>query len=60
MAKWWLTDTQCQVMDRCLQLFGGNGYMREFPVARLFADARGQKIYGGANEIVKELIARHL
>ncbi|MFE1229141.1 acyl-CoA dehydrogenase family protein [Streptomyces sp. NPDC059442] len=60
MAKWWLTDTQCQVIDRCLQLFGGNGYMREFPIARLYADARGQKIYGGANEIMKELIARSL
>ncbi|MET9654040.1 acyl-CoA dehydrogenase family protein [Streptomyces sp. NPDC006460] len=60
MAKWWLTETQCQVIDRCLQLFGGNGYMREFPIARLYADARGQKIYGGANEIMKELIARSL
>ncbi|WP_432752522.1 acyl-CoA dehydrogenase family protein [Streptomyces sp. JL2001] len=60
MAKWWLTDTQCQVIDRCLQLFGGNGYMRELPIARLYADARGQKIYGGANEIMKELIARSL
>ncbi|MGW2558620.1 acyl-CoA dehydrogenase family protein [Streptomyces sp. NPDC001514] len=60
MAKWWLTDTQLTVIDRCLQLFGGNGYMREFPIARLYADARGQKIYGGANEIMKELIARSL
>lgn len=60
MAKWWLTDTQCQVIDRCLQLFGGMGYMRESVIARLYADARGQKIYGGANEIMKDLIARSL
>ena len=60
MAKWWLTDTQSQVIDRCLQLFGGYGYMREYPIARLYADARGQRIYGGANEIMKELIARSL
>jgi len=60
MAKWWLTDTQSQVIDRCLQLFGGYGYIREYPIARLYADARGQRIYGGANEIMKELIARSL
>jgi acyl-CoA dehydrogenase len=60
MAKWWLTDTQCQVIDRCLQLFGGTGYMRESVIARLYADARAQKIYGGANEIMKDLIARSL
>jgi acyl-CoA dehydrogenase len=58
MAKYWLTDTQCQVIDRCLQLFGGYGYMREYPIARMYADARAQRIYGGANEIMKELIAR--
>ncbi|MGW0593422.1 acyl-CoA dehydrogenase family protein [Streptosporangium sp. NPDC002607] len=60
MAKWWLSDVQCQVIDRCLQLFGGYGYMREFPIARMYADARAQKIYGGTNEIMKELIARSL
>ncbi|MFI6598650.1 acyl-CoA dehydrogenase family protein [Nonomuraea sp. NPDC050536] len=60
MAKWWLTDLQCQVVDRCLQLFGGYGYMREYLVARLWSDARVQKIYGGANEVMKELIARSL
>ncbi|GAA5078892.1 acyl-CoA dehydrogenase [Thermocatellispora tengchongensis] len=60
MAKWWLTEVQCQVIDRCLQLFGGYGYMREYPIARMYADARAQKIYGGANEVMKELIARSL
>jgi len=60
MCKWWLTHVQCEVIDRCLQLFGGYGYMREYPIARLYADARAQKIYGGTNEIQKELIARSL
>jgi acyl-CoA dehydrogenase len=60
MAKWWLTEQQCQVIDRCLQLFGGYGYMREYPIARLYEDARVQKIYGGANEIMKDIIARSL
>ncbi|MCZ4076855.1 acyl-CoA dehydrogenase family protein [Rhodococcus sp. H36-A4] len=60
MAKYWTTDVQCQVVDRCLQLFGGNGYMREYPIAEMYANARAQRIYGGANEIMKELIARSL
>ena len=60
MAKWWLSDLQNEVVDRCLQLFGGYGYMREYLISRLYADARAQKIYGGANEIMKELIARSL
>lgn len=60
MCKWWLTHVQCEVIDRCLQLFGGYGYMQEYPIARLYCDARAQKIYGGANEIQKELIARSL
>ncbi|BEG74743.1 acyl-CoA dehydrogenase family protein [Achromobacter xylosoxidans] len=60
MAKWWCTDQQCKVVDECLQLFGGYGYMTEYPIARLYADARVQRIYGGANEIMKELIARRL
>ena len=60
MAKWWTTEQQCEVTDRCLQLFGGYGYMAETPIARLWADARVQKIYGGANEIMKDLIARTL
>ncbi|MGF6889365.1 acyl-CoA dehydrogenase [Nocardia sp. GAS34] len=60
MCKWWLTDVQCQVIDRCLQLHGGYGYMTEYTIARLYADARAQRIYGGTNEIQKELIARSL
>ncbi len=60
MAKWWLTEQQCVVIDRCLQLFGGYGYMREYPIARMYADARVQKIYGGSNEIMKDIIARNL
>ncbi|WP_439687520.1 Acryloyl-CoA reductase (NADH) [Cupriavidus oxalaticus] len=60
MAKWWCTEQQCRVTDECLQLFGGYGYMAEYPIARLYADSRVQKIYGGANEIMKELIARKL
>ncbi|MFI6603657.1 acyl-CoA dehydrogenase family protein [Nonomuraea sp. NPDC050536] len=60
MAKWWLSQNQCDVTDRCLQLFGGYGYMREYLVSRLYADARAQKIYGGTNEVMKDLIARSL
>jgi acyl-CoA dehydrogenase len=60
MAKWWCTEQQCRVTDECLQLFGGYGYMVEYPIARLYADARVQKIYGGTNEIMKDLIARGL
>ncbi len=60
MAKWWLTDMQCQVIDECLQLFGGYGYMRDYPIAQMYADARVQRIYAGSNEIMKEIIARTL
>ncbi len=60
MAKWWVTDLQCKVIDRCLQLFGGYGYMNEYPIARMWRDARVQRIYGGTNEIMKVLIARTL
>jgi len=60
MAKWWLTELQCQVTDRCLQLFGGYGYMKDYLISRLYADARVQKIYGGANEVMKDVIARSL
>ncbi|MFD6673665.1 acyl-CoA dehydrogenase family protein [Rhodococcus zopfii] len=60
MAKWWLTEQQCQVVDRCLQLFGGYGYMREYPIARMYEDARIQKVYAGTNEIMKDIIARSL
>jgi acyl-CoA dehydrogenase len=60
MAKWWGTQKQCEIVDECLQFFGGYGYMLEYPIARFYADARVQKIYGGTNEIMKELIARTL
>jgi acyl-CoA dehydrogenase len=60
MAKYWVTDMQCQVVDRCVQLFGGYGYMLEYPIAQMFIDGRAQRIYGGANEVMKELIARSL
>ncbi len=60
MAKWWLTDMQCQVVDECLQLHGGYGYMREYPIAQMYADSRVQRIYGGSNEIMKEIIARSM
>lgn len=60
MAKWWTTDAQCRVIDECLQLFGGYGYMTEYPIARMYADARVQKIYAGTNEVMKLLIARTL
>jgi acyl-CoA dehydrogenase len=58
MAKWWCTEQQCKVTDDCLQLFGGYGYIAEYPIARMYADSRVQRIYGGANEIMKDLIAR--
>jgi len=58
MAKYWCTDLQCKVMDECVQLFGGYGYMWEYPITRAYADARVQRIYGGTNEIMKEVIAR--
>ncbi len=60
MAKNWTTDLQCKVMDECVQLFGGYGYMWEYPITRGFADARVTRIYGGTNEIVKEVITRSL
>jgi len=58
MAKYWLTDTQGEVLDECLQLHGGYGFMQEYDVAEMWTDARVQRIYGGTNEIMKELIAR--
>jgi alkylation response protein AidB-like acyl-CoA dehydrogenase len=58
MAKYWTSDLQCKVMDECLQLHGGYGYMWEYPIARAYADARVQRIYGGTNEIMKEVISR--
>ncbi|GIF38283.1 acyl-CoA dehydrogenase family protein [Actinoplanes xinjiangensis] len=60
MAKLYLTEGQCEVVDRCLQIFGGYGYTTEYPIAKMYADARVQKIYGGTNEIMKELISRVL
>ena len=60
MAKYWLTDLQCKIVDECLQLHGGYGYMNEYPIARMYRDARVQRIYGGTNEIMKLLIARSL
>jgi alkylation response protein AidB-like acyl-CoA dehydrogenase len=59
-AKWWCTDLQGRAIDRCLQLFGGYGYMSEYPIARAYADARVTRIYGGANEIMKEIVGRSL
>jgi len=60
MAKYWLTDLENKIIDRCLQLFGGFGYMAEYPIARMYRDSRVQRIYGGTNEIMKVLIARTL
>ena len=60
MAKYWCSEKQAETADECLQLHGGYGYMEEYPIARMFVDARIQKIYGGANEIMKVIIARSL
>ncbi len=60
MAKWWITDMQQKVLDECVQLHGGYGYMEEYLVCRMFADSRVQRIYGGTNEIMKEVISRAL
>jgi acyl-CoA dehydrogenase len=60
MAKYWTSDLQCQVMDECVQLHGGYGYMWDYPITRAFADARVQRIYGGTNEIMKEVITRSM
>ncbi|MGW4479974.1 acyl-CoA dehydrogenase family protein [Rhodococcus triatomae] len=60
MVKYWLTDKQCEVVDRCVQLHGGYGYMREYLIARMYQDARVQRIYAGANEVMKGIIARAL
>ncbi len=60
MAKYWLTERQCAIIDECVQLHGGYGYMMEYPIARMWTDSRVQRIYAGTNEIMKELIARSL
>jgi alkylation response protein AidB-like acyl-CoA dehydrogenase len=59
-AKWWTTETQWKIVDRCLQLHGGYGYMNEYEIARLWRDARVQRIYGGTNEIMLDLVGRKL
>jgi alkylation response protein AidB-like acyl-CoA dehydrogenase len=60
MAKYWVSDLECRVIDECLQLHGGYGFMWEFPIARAYVDARVQRIYGGTNEIMKEVISRSI
>jgi acyl-CoA dehydrogenase len=60
MSKWWLTQKQCEIADDCLQLHGGYGYMEEYPISRAWVDSRIQKIYGGTNEVMKEIIGRTL
>ncbi|QHS09354.1 acyl-CoA dehydrogenase family protein [Sinimarinibacterium sp. NLF-5-8] len=60
MAKYWITDKQFEIADLCLQLHGGYGYMDEYPISRLWRDSRVQRIYGGTNEIMKELIGRFI
>jgi alkylation response protein AidB-like acyl-CoA dehydrogenase len=56
----WVTDTECRIIDECLQLHGGYGYINDYPIARMFRNSRVQRIYGGSNEIMKVLIARSL
>jgi acyl-CoA dehydrogenase len=60
MAKYWVTDTEGKIVDRCLQLFGGHGYMDEYPILRMYRDSRVLRIYAGTNEIMKLVIARSL
>lgn len=60
MVKYWLTDLQCKIIDECLQLHGGYGYMSEYPIAKMYRDARVERIYGGTNEIMKLVISRGL
>ena len=60
MAKYWLSDCECRIVDECVQLHGGYGYMTEYPIARMWADSRVHRIYAGTNEILKELIASSL
>ena len=59
-AKWWVTELENRIISRCLQYFGGWGYMEEYPIARAFRDARVQTIYGGTTEIMKEIVGRSL
>jgi len=60
MAKYWVTDLECRIIDECVQLHGGYGYMWEYPISQAYVDARVQRIYGGTNEIMKELISRSI
>jgi alkylation response protein AidB-like acyl-CoA dehydrogenase len=60
MAKWWTTELQKRVVDSCVQLHGGYGYMLEYPVAKAYLDARVQTIYGGTTEVMKEIVGRSL
>jgi acyl-CoA dehydrogenase len=60
MAKYWVTDLENKIIDECLQLHGGYGFMDEYAISRMYRDSRVQRIYGGANEIMKVLIARTL
>ena len=60
MAKSWLTDAECCIVDECLQLHGGYGYLAEYPIARMWTDSRVHRIYAGTNEILKEMIASSL
>lgn len=59
-AKWWVTDRQVSIIDRCLQIFGGYGYTTEYPISQLYLNARAQTIYGGTTEVMKEIVARSL
>jgi acyl-CoA dehydrogenase len=58
--KWWSTEQQCAIIDDCVQLHGGYGYILDYPIARMWLDSRVAKIYGGSNEIMKEIIGRAL
>ncbi len=60
MAKWWISQKQCEIVDECVQHFGGYGYILEYPIASRYENAWAQKIYGGTNEIMKELIVPSL
>jgi alkylation response protein AidB-like acyl-CoA dehydrogenase len=60
MAKYWLTDCECRIIDKCVQLHGGYGYMQEFPIARMWVDSRVQRIYAGSNEVMKEIVGSAL
>jgi alkylation response protein AidB-like acyl-CoA dehydrogenase len=59
-AKWWTTELEFRVIDRCVQLHGGYGYMEEYPIARMWRDSRVQRIYGGTSEIMLEIVGRSL